>query len=227
MVWRAIWQLLDGILLALWWLGIGLLVREDLPGLSRLSLALAAAAVVGVARTSCRSILLGMSCWASHSCSGRRGGSGSWCCSCVLGQVRSRFRHSGRQSNDLPAITYPSIQQPVMHSAGLTLPELDALRANPVATPVLRAGHVRSRKTPHQPGGTTRSARRESLRSTATTPRRRAENRARAAREVCLGFRTGHRSARPSTRTCRCNGYQPKSSATYEDPAISDALRDA
>jgi hypothetical protein len=49
MVWRAIWQLLDGILVALWWLGIGLLVREDLPGLSRLSLALAAAAVVGVA----------------------------------------------------------------------------------------------------------------------------------------------------------------------------------
>jgi hypothetical protein len=48
-VWRAIWQLLDGILLAMWWLGIGLLVREDRPGLSRLSLALAAAAVAGVA----------------------------------------------------------------------------------------------------------------------------------------------------------------------------------
>ena len=49
MVWRAIWQLLDGILVAVWWLGIGLLVRKDLPGFSRLSLALAAAAVVGVA----------------------------------------------------------------------------------------------------------------------------------------------------------------------------------
>jgi hypothetical protein len=49
MVWRAIWQLLDGILLAIWWLGIGLLVREDLPGLSRLSLTLAVAAVAGVA----------------------------------------------------------------------------------------------------------------------------------------------------------------------------------
>jgi hypothetical protein len=49
LVWRAIWQLLDGILLAAWWLGIGLLVRADLPGLSRLSLALAAVAVVGVA----------------------------------------------------------------------------------------------------------------------------------------------------------------------------------
>jgi hypothetical protein len=49
LVWRAIWQLLDGILVAVWWLGIGLLVREDRPGLSRLSLALAAAAAVGVA----------------------------------------------------------------------------------------------------------------------------------------------------------------------------------
>ena len=36
MVWRAIWQLLDGILLAVWWLGIGLLVRSDLPGFARL-----------------------------------------------------------------------------------------------------------------------------------------------------------------------------------------------
>ena len=49
LVWRAIWQMLDGILLAAWWLGIGLLVRPDRPGLSRLSLALAAVAVVGVA----------------------------------------------------------------------------------------------------------------------------------------------------------------------------------
>lgn len=48
LVWRAIWQMLDGILLAAWWLGIGLLVRADRPGLSRLSLALAAVAVVGV-----------------------------------------------------------------------------------------------------------------------------------------------------------------------------------
>jgi hypothetical protein len=49
LVWRGIWQLLDGILLAGWWLGIGLLVRADRPGLSRLSLALAAVAAVGVA----------------------------------------------------------------------------------------------------------------------------------------------------------------------------------
>ena len=49
LVWRAIWQLLDGILVAVWWLGIGLLVREVRPGLSRLSLVLAAAAAVGVA----------------------------------------------------------------------------------------------------------------------------------------------------------------------------------
>jgi hypothetical protein len=48
LVWRAIWQLLDGILLAAWWLGIGLLVRADRPGLSRVTLALAAAAAIGV-----------------------------------------------------------------------------------------------------------------------------------------------------------------------------------
>lgn len=48
-VWRSIWQLLDGLLLAAWWLGIGLLVRPEQRGLSRLSLALAAAAGIGVA----------------------------------------------------------------------------------------------------------------------------------------------------------------------------------
>ena len=49
LTWRAIWQMLDGILLATWWLGIGVLVRADRPGLSRLSLSLSAAAVMGVA----------------------------------------------------------------------------------------------------------------------------------------------------------------------------------
>jgi hypothetical protein len=39
-VWRSIWQFLDGILMAAWWLGIGFLVRADRPGLSRLSFAL-------------------------------------------------------------------------------------------------------------------------------------------------------------------------------------------
>ena len=48
LVWRAIWQMLDGIFLAAWWLGWGY-SSEDRPGLSRLSLALAAAAVAGVA----------------------------------------------------------------------------------------------------------------------------------------------------------------------------------
>ena len=47
-VWRSIWQFLDGILVATWWLGIGLLVRAGQPGLSRLSLALSAAAAIGV-----------------------------------------------------------------------------------------------------------------------------------------------------------------------------------
>ena len=47
-VWRAIWQFLDGLLVAGWWLGIGLLVRADHPGLSRLSLLLSAAAGIGI-----------------------------------------------------------------------------------------------------------------------------------------------------------------------------------
>jgi hypothetical protein len=46
-VWRAIWQFLDAMLLAVWWLGIGWLVRADRPRLSRLSLVLAAAAAAG------------------------------------------------------------------------------------------------------------------------------------------------------------------------------------
>jgi hypothetical protein len=46
-VWRAIWQFLDAILLAVWWLGIGWLIRPDHRRLFRLSLALAAAATVG------------------------------------------------------------------------------------------------------------------------------------------------------------------------------------
>ena len=37
-VWRAIWQFLDAILLAVWGLGIGWLVGADRPRLSRLSL---------------------------------------------------------------------------------------------------------------------------------------------------------------------------------------------
>lgn len=41
-VWRSIWQFLDGILLATWWLGIGVLTRTDHAGLSRLSYGLAA-----------------------------------------------------------------------------------------------------------------------------------------------------------------------------------------
>lgn len=47
-VWRSVWQFLDGILLGAWWLGIGLLVRTDQPGLSRLSLLLAVFAPIGV-----------------------------------------------------------------------------------------------------------------------------------------------------------------------------------
>ena len=46
-VWRSIWQFLDAILLAAWWLGIGRLLRQDHLRLSRLSLVLAAAAAAG------------------------------------------------------------------------------------------------------------------------------------------------------------------------------------
>lgn len=43
-VWRSIWQFLDGILIGAWWLGIGVLIRADHAGLARLSYALAALA---------------------------------------------------------------------------------------------------------------------------------------------------------------------------------------
>jgi len=46
-VWRSIWQFLDAILLAAWWLGIGWLLRQDHLRLSRLSLVLGAAAAAG------------------------------------------------------------------------------------------------------------------------------------------------------------------------------------
>jgi hypothetical protein len=64
-VWRAIWQFLDAILLAAWWLGIGRLLHQDHLRLSRLSLALAAAATVGAAANIAelnllRDVLLGL-----------------------------------------------------------------------------------------------------------------------------------------------------------------------
>ena len=48
-VWRSIWQFLDAILLAAWWLGIGWLLRQDHLRLSRMSLVLAVAAAAGAA----------------------------------------------------------------------------------------------------------------------------------------------------------------------------------
>jgi hypothetical protein len=64
-VWRGIWQFLDAILLAAWWLGIGWLLRRDHRRLSRLSLTLAAAATVGAAANVAglnlvRDVLLGL-----------------------------------------------------------------------------------------------------------------------------------------------------------------------
>jgi hypothetical protein len=50
-VWHATWQVLDAILLAAWWLGIGLLIRADQPGLARLSMALSAVAGAGAILT--------------------------------------------------------------------------------------------------------------------------------------------------------------------------------
>lgn len=46
-VFRSIWQFLDGYLLASWWLGLGLLLLADQPRLARLSLALSAVAAIG------------------------------------------------------------------------------------------------------------------------------------------------------------------------------------
>jgi hypothetical protein len=45
---RGVWQLFDGIGLAAWWFGIGILLRGEHLGLARLSLALAAVGIVGV-----------------------------------------------------------------------------------------------------------------------------------------------------------------------------------
>ncbi len=45
---RGVWQLFDGIALSVWWLGIGILLRGDHPGIARLSLALAAVGIAGV-----------------------------------------------------------------------------------------------------------------------------------------------------------------------------------
>jgi hypothetical protein len=64
-VMRSIWQFLDGILIGVWWLGIGLLLRPDRPRLSVLSLVLAAVAVVGafvnlVGLSLVRDVLLGV-----------------------------------------------------------------------------------------------------------------------------------------------------------------------
>ncbi len=46
-VWRGIWQFLDAILLAIWWLGLGLLLSRDTVGLSRLSFVLSFCSGVG------------------------------------------------------------------------------------------------------------------------------------------------------------------------------------
>lgn len=50
-VFSAVWQFLDAWLMAIWWLGVGVLLRTAQPGLARLSLALAAVAAVGSAFT--------------------------------------------------------------------------------------------------------------------------------------------------------------------------------
>jgi hypothetical protein len=72
-VWRAIWQFRDAILLAAWLLGIGWLLRPDHLRPSRLSLLLAAAAAAGAATNVAglnliRDVLLGV-----PSCHGPRG----------------------------------------------------------------------------------------------------------------------------------------------------------
>jgi hypothetical protein len=50
-VYRAVWQFLDPILLAAWWLGIGTLLRVDQPRFANLSFALAAFAILGAILT--------------------------------------------------------------------------------------------------------------------------------------------------------------------------------
>jgi hypothetical protein len=48
-VFRALWQLVDGVYVAIWVIGIGILVRTDQPALARLSWTLGALFLVGVA----------------------------------------------------------------------------------------------------------------------------------------------------------------------------------
>jgi hypothetical protein len=49
---RAVWQLLDAVLLGVWWLGIGSLLRTDQPRFARLTLALGGLALLGAVVTS-------------------------------------------------------------------------------------------------------------------------------------------------------------------------------
>src|SRR5687767_1870690 len=48
-------------------------------------------------------------------------------------------RDLGRKPLDLPALAFTRIQQPVVQAVGASLPELDPLRNDAVATPVRRA----------------------------------------------------------------------------------------
>jgi hypothetical protein len=50
-VFRAIWQLLDGVLIAVWMIGIGWLIRSHQPGFGRLTIALGALFGIGAALT--------------------------------------------------------------------------------------------------------------------------------------------------------------------------------
>jgi hypothetical protein len=50
-VYHAVWQFLDPLLLATWWLGFGLLIRIDQPRMAVLSFALAATATIGAGFT--------------------------------------------------------------------------------------------------------------------------------------------------------------------------------
>jgi hypothetical protein len=50
-VFRAIWQFLDMLLLAAWWIGLGLLLRDGQPRLAALSLLLAGASIAVAALT--------------------------------------------------------------------------------------------------------------------------------------------------------------------------------
>ena len=135
---------------------------------------------------------------------------------------RSAAPARGEADEVQPAPGTP-VGQPVVHPAGLALPELDQSRASPgsrpsgpgTAPPPRRTGPRRPRTRGQvRRGDHTRLGGRPG--AELRTPR--------PAGEVGLGLLPGDGAAVPSIRTCRCTAYQPKCSADRRVVGDLDAL---